>query len=100
MKIKVWHPEMTLEETKNLSYWERNMLALKYAEGWYYDTENNWDGWKRVLALDMGQCNFHVPDDFDVGNLQQIEPRYDGHSTERKWQKICNRFEIKYDKEN
>jgi hypothetical protein len=28
---------MSLEETKDLAYWERNVLALRYAEGWYND---------------------------------------------------------------
>ena len=58
MKIETWHEGMSLEDTKNLAYWERNVLALLLANlenetclandmditcGWYYDTDNNWD---------------------------------------------------------
>lgn len=85
---RTWNPEMTETEAKELAYYERNMVALRYADGWYYDTENNWDGWKRVLSLDNGQMTFHIPDDFNVGNLKQIEPNWDGHSTEEKWARI------------
>jgi hypothetical protein len=99
---------------KDGAYWERNMLALYFAMysnkawkefneylhevgsdnakdpenvpcGWYYDTDNNWEGWLRVISLLDGRITFHIPDDFDVGNLPQIEPRWDGHSTEEKW---------------
>ena len=95
MKILKWNKNLTDKETIKLAYWERNMLALKYAQGWYYDTESNFEGWSRCLCLDYGACNFHIPDDFDVGNLQQIGPNYDGHTTEEKWQKLFRRFEIK-----
>jgi hypothetical protein len=45
---------ISTEECKNGAYWERNMLALRFADGWYYDSENNWDGhstkekWDRI----------------------------------------------------
>ncbi len=88
MKIKTWNKEMSLEETKNLAYWERNVLALKYAEGWYRDVENNYPGWQRVLSLDRGEITFHIPDDFDVGDLKEIAPNWDGHSTKEKWRRV------------
>lgn len=88
MKIKTWNPAMSVEETKDLAYWERNVLALKFAEGWYEDTENSYPGWKRVLSIDAGQITFHIPDDFDVGNLPKIAPNWDGHTTELKWRRI------------
>lgn len=88
MKIKVWSPEMSDKESKELAYWERNVLALNFAEGWYEDLENNYPGWKRVLSLEKGRITFHIPDDFDVGNLPKIEPNWDGHSTELKWSRI------------
>lgn len=94
MKIKTWKPDMTTEETKDLAYWERNVLALRYADGWYEDLENNYPGWKRVLSLENGACTFHIPDSFDVGDLRQIEPNWDGHTTEQKWQHILRRFGI------
>lgn len=99
MKVKDlkngWHEGRSKDQTIDLAYFERNMLALKYADGWYYDTENNWDGWKRVLSLDGGKCNFHIPDSFPVGNLPQIEPDWDGHTTEEKWDRIMLSREIK-----
>lgn len=85
---RTWSPDLTETEAKDLAYYERNMLALRYADGWYYDTDNNWDGWKRVLSLDGGKMTFHIPDNFDVGNLKQIEPNWDGHTTEEKWARI------------
>lgn len=88
MKIKVWHKDMSDKETADLAYWERNMLALRYAQGWYNDVQNNYPGWKRVLSLDQGRITFHIPDDFDVGDLPEIEPNWDGHTTEQKWQRI------------
>lgn len=88
MKIYVYDESMSIEEQKDGAYWERNMLALSFADGWYEDLENNWDGWKRVLCCKGGAMNFHIPDDFDVGNLKKIEPKWDGHSTEEKWNRV------------
>jgi hypothetical protein len=90
MKIKTWNKEMSLEQSKDLAYWERNVLALKYADGWYEDFENNYPGWRRVLSLEGGKITFHIPDDFDVGNLRQINPNWDGHTTEEKWKLILS----------
>jgi hypothetical protein len=105
MKIYEWKEGMTAEESKDGGYWERNMLALllgttinKYLEsanapidcGWYYDTDNNWDGWKRVIGLFGGTIAFHIPDDFDVGSLPQIEQNWDGHTTREKWERVMN----------
>ena len=75
----------------------RNMIALRFADGWYFDVENNWEGWKRVLSLDAGKMTFHIPDDFKIGDLRQIEPNWDGHTTEEKWQRIDDRFGIVYE---
>lgn len=98
MKILQWKEGLTPEQEKEVAYFERNMLALRHADGWYYDTDNNWDGWKRVLSLEDGRMNFHIPDDFDVGNLKQIEPKWDGHGTRNKWQRVFSIFGIKEDK--
>ena len=95
MKIKTWHKDMSVEETKDLAYWERNMIALKYADGWYEDRQSNYSGWLRVLSLEGGRITFHIPDDFDVGNLEQIEPNWDGHTTEKKWRGILEYRGIK-----
>lgn len=88
MKVKTWHKDMSVEETKDLAYWERNVLALKYADGWYEDLQNNYPGWLRVLSLDGGKITFHIPDDFNVGDLPKIDPNWDGHTTNEKWQRI------------
>jgi hypothetical protein len=80
MKIRTWNPEMTDGEAKDLAYWERNVLALKYADGWYKDLENNYSGWFRVMSLAGGKITFHIPDSFDVGNLPEISPNWDGHA--------------------
>lgn len=86
--IKTWNDKMSDSETKDLAYWERNMLALHYADGWYRDLENNYPGWGRVLCLEKGKITFHIPDDFNVGNLPEITSCWDGHSTEQKWKRI------------
>ena len=97
MKPLQWKEGMTPEESKDVAYFERNMLVLGIACGgqakgekcgWYYDTDNNWDGWKRVISVFDGQCTFHIPDDFDTGNLKEIEPNWDGHTTKEKWIKF------------
>jgi hypothetical protein len=85
---RIWSKDMSLEETKDLAYWERNVLALRYADGWYNDLENCYPGWLRVLSLDGGKITFHIPDDFNVGNLPEIAPNWDGHTTEEKWQRL------------
>lgn len=95
MRVKVWHPDMSVEETKDLAYWERNVLALHFADGWYNDDENNYPGWRRVLCLASGAITFHIPDEFEVGNLPQIDPCWDGHSTKEKWENILRQRGIK-----
>lgn len=95
MKIKTWSTEMSLEETKDLAYWERNCLALFYADGFYCDRQNNYDGWLRVLSLDGGKITFHIPDDFDIGDLKEIEPNWDGHTTHEKWERILHSRGVK-----
>jgi hypothetical protein len=93
---RTYNENMTVEQVKDLAYYERNMIALRFADGWYYDIENNWDGWKRVLCLDGGKMNFHIPDSFDVGTLPEIAPTWDGHSTEEKWARVDKMMGIKY----
>ena len=111
MKVRAWKPDMTDKESKHLAYWERNMLALRFADGWYNDDladeEYRLDdgvvvsyvprfaGWRRVLSLDGGKMTFHVPDDFDVGDLPMIEPNWDGHTTEEKWRRVLSLKNIK-----
>lgn len=92
MEIKTWHPAMTADETKDLAYWERNALALRYADGWYIDWDDSgkprYETWQRVLSLDGGKITFHIPDDFNVGDLPEIQPNWDGHTTEEKWKRV------------
>lgn len=114
MRIKTWSPEMTDKETADLAYWERNVLALHYAHGWYNDDVEvpgsdpegmeldglyfgpttfrpRFAGWRRVLSLAAGKTTFHIPDDFEVGDLPQIKANWDGHTTEEKWARILKR---------
>jgi len=107
----VWKEGMSPKEAQDGAYWERNMLALHFATyaneayrefanylkmvgskaetkdapvcGWYNHTIG--EGWSRAISLFDGRMTFHVPDDFDLGNLPQIEPNWDGHTTEDKW---------------
>ena len=95
MEIKIWNKDMSAEETKDLAYWERNVLALKYADGWYKDFESNFPGWLRVLSLENGSITFHIPDEFNVGDLPEIQPNWDGHTTEEKWKRILQYRGIK-----
>lgn len=107
--MHLWHERMESREEADGAYWERNMLVLlianqlnsstdsikesdvrnasgiKVNSGWYYDTDNNWKNYGRVISLDNGQYCFHVPDSFDLGTLVEIECNWDGHSTEEKW---------------
>lgn len=94
MEVYEWNKDLSIEQQKDGAYWERNMLALRYAQGWYYDHDNNWEGWKRVLSLDGGKLCFHIPDDFDVGDLKQIGNNWDGHTTEEKWHRIMDMRDI------
>lgn len=107
MKIRAWTPGMSDKATADLAYWERNCLALHYADGWYND--DTWHketldghivrefpmprftGWRRVLSLENGTITFHISDDFDVGLLPEIKPNWDGHTTEQKWGRILAR---------
>ena len=72
------------EETVNEAFYERNMLALMLADGYYWH-----DGWK-VLVINSieGQLTFHIPPDFDTFDLQEIEPCWDGHTTQEKWVRV------------
>lgn len=107
IEIKTWRPGMSDKETADLAYWERNMLALHFAEGWYNDDVGDqltnlervprYPGWRRVLSLQGGKITFHIPDDFDVGALAQIAPNWDGHTTEAKWRRIALLNGVKVD---
>jgi len=99
MKPMQWSKGMSDAEAKDVGYWERNMLALLFADGWYYDTENNWPGWRRVLSLKEGRLTFHIPDEFDVGNLRRIIPNWDGHTTREKWDRVADYRQIEWDAE-
>lgn len=105
MKPYVWNEHLSLEDQKNGAYWERNMMVLLLATsmsnyslpgtdlpaaGWYYDIDNNWDGYTRVISLYGGAVTFHVPDDFNIGSLPEIKPNWDGHSTEEKWNLVMD----------
>lgn len=110
MKPYTWSPDHTLEQTKDGAYWERNMLALTLAQitnsvynsgksGWYRHGDDSYTGWSRVISIANGHLTFHVPDDFDLGDLPEIEPNWDGHTTEEKWNRVmkfcrCKREDV------
>jgi|WetSurMetagenome_2_1015567.scaffolds.fasta_scaffold12769_3 hypothetical protein len=107
MKIYEYKEGMSEEEQKNGAYWERNMLVLLLAEylnknlrngliinGISGCADNNWDGWKRVISIDNGKYCFHIPDKFDIENLQEIKPNWDGHTTKDKYFRIFEMLEI------
>lgn len=117
MNIREWNPGMTDKETADLAYWERNVLALLYAEGWYNDDVcrccgedvvvddlvPRFAGWRRVLSLEGGTITFHIPDDFDVRGLPEIKPNWDGHTTREKWLRIlskCTRLSLQMSSPN
>lgn len=89
-ELTYWKKGMSATQAKDIAYTERNLLALAFADGWYYDIENDWPGWKRVLSLKNGSITFHVPDDFPVGSLPEIDCNWDGHTNEQKWARILN----------
>lgn len=111
MKIYEYNENMTEKEQKDVGYWERNMLVMFLANvlnyhclsknnqcGWYFDTDNNWDGWKRVISLCNGKYCFHIPDDLEIiGDIPQIEPNWDGHTTEEKWKRVIESIRYKTD---
>jgi hypothetical protein len=72
--------DATLDEVYN----DRNLLAATFARGYYWH-----EGWK-VLVIDSpaGQLTYHVPPDFDIGRIPEIEPCWDGHSTPEKHERI------------
>lgn len=94
MFIPVWKPHLKPEAEREIAYQERNLLALKFAEGWYIDKKMRGSGWERVLSLCGGGMTFHIPDWFEVGNLPEIDENWDGHTTEEKWQDVLDEREI------
>ncbi|MGD1416424.1 hypothetical protein OEJ84_23750 (plasmid) [Bacillus subtilis] len=79
----------------NELYYQRNLVALTLANafegsGWYYDEKSKNKKTKRVIKINHpeGQMCFHIPDDFDLGNLPQIDDDWDGHTTKEKWERM------------
>jgi hypothetical protein len=73
------------KETADEAFYERNMLALLYADAWYWH-----EGWK-VLVINhrvIGQLTYHVPPDFDVCELSEIKPCWNRETTTEKHEKI------------
>lgn len=100
MIIPVWKPGMSAEDAKNVAYWERNVLASLLVHiindvnafngeapncGWYPHEGEGFEGWSRVVSIFGGGATWHVPDDFDLGDMPRIEPNWDGHTTVDKY---------------
>lgn len=90
-----------LEKAKNTAYKERNALVLllsKIFPSWLgrhpaedKDWEDDWR-WIVFIMLPTGQCSWHIHDsewqDF-ANHLDEVkENKWDGHSTEEKYQRI------------
>jgi hypothetical protein len=98
---------------RNLEKLERNLLAVLLAKfvnryyiqayggsipkgmtsGWYVDSNPEMVGFQRVISIDGGIYTFHVPDNFDLGDLPEIKPNWTGHTTDEKWatlRRVCN----------
>jgi hypothetical protein len=59
----------------------------------FYVISNANNPWRRIISLDSGAVNFHIPDDFDIGDLPEITQKWDGHTTKSKWKRVmisCN----------
>lgn len=108
MDIYEYKEGMDLKKQVDGAYWERNMLVMFIANilnyysnensnnGWYYDTDNNWEGWKRVISLCNGRYCFHIPDDLEIlGDIPEIKPNWDGHTTKNKWLNMINQLDNK-----
>lgn len=99
MKPLSWKVGLSDKESKEVAYFERNMLAVLMAResndhcsslglepdsGWY--VHEAWPGYSRVISIYKGAITFHIPDWFDIGeDLPLIEPNWNGHTTEEKW---------------
>lgn len=100
--------------------WERNMMALQYALrvnsilsgmfaamhvpcpkeclcGWYDAGECGTDHFSRILSLDGGEITFLIPDDFNVGNLPEIEPNGQNRTDFDQWNQIAENAGFKID---
>lgn len=118
---EAWHEGMTTGEEVNLAYWERNMMVMWFAvysnksleafnlyrgaitgkelreptllSGWFEHQGEGFEGWSRVISLFGGKATFHVPDSFPISDkLPKIEPNWDGHTTEEKWNHVKERL--------
>lgn len=82
---------------KLVGHWDSDQEA-KYGDtlpsGWYKHEGEGFEGWSRVISVFDGKATFHVPDDFDLGDLPEIKPNWDGHSTVEKWDKVMKQCGI------
>lgn len=82
------HAEQVVEHGPPCGWYRHPREAddpLDDVERYWEDERFDFYGWSRVISLEYGRFTFHVPDDFDLGNLPQIFPNWDGHSTDEKW---------------
>lgn len=71
MKMIIPHADFNEEERFNFVMWHANMLALAFADGWFYHLGSE-HGYRRSLSLKGGALTLVIPDDFDVGNLARV----------------------------
>lgn len=106
--IKELHEENSILDQRNGEiYNERNLLAAYLVHvmnmfdnyrfmgappkgqksGWYLDDKGD-ENYQRVISINGGAITFHVPKEFDLGNMPEIANNWDGHTTEAKWNLI------------
>lgn len=93
---------------KDTAYSERNKmlvvvcrmaLALGCKAGiGKHEGENGENDWRNIVFIDLpsGQVSWHI-DDSDVVNfafLSSYEGKWDGHTTEEKWNRVINAFVV------
>jgi len=89
------------KESKDGAYRERDMLVCALTKmlpaylARHDDSDKEWeDDWRWIVYIDLptGQVSWHIHDSergmFD--HLQVKENRWDGHSTERKYERLAN----------
>jgi hypothetical protein len=95
---QVW---VDLENAKNTAYAERNKLVALLSKlfpsclGRHEEEDTSWENdwrWIVYVTLPTGQCSWHIHDsDLPMfGHLEKGDVKWDGHTTEEKYQRILS----------
>lgn len=79
-----------LENAKNEAYRQRNEIALHFSDFWYRHDDPDFEGWQRVIGWWDGDkaVTFHVPDDFDLGDLEEVPATPYFYTDDEKWEAL------------